>query len=171
MAELTKDSIKEALGFIADGKRILGIFDKAESAIAVLGQLNATVESLGKKAEGLRSEVPGLEGQKATAAKERAEQKKTLEAQRLSTINSIEAVADVTRREARAEFDKAAVAFAAELETLDAEKATLVQVIVDLSKDRDGIARDIKDLKKSQVAEQSRLDAILAKIAELKNRL
>jgi FtsZ-binding cell division protein ZapB len=129
------------------------------------------VESLGKKADGLRAEVAGLEGQKAKFTAEREAQKKTLEAQRVSTINSIEAVADVTRREARAEFDEAALGFAKDLDTLKAEKATLVQVIVDLSNDRIGIAKDIKELKESRVAEQSRLDAILAKIAELKSRL
>jgi chromosome segregation ATPase len=171
MAELTKDNIKEALGFIADGKRIFGIFDKAEAAIAVLGQLNATVESLGKKAEGLRAEVAGLEGQKAKFATEREAQKKTLDEQRVSAMNSIEAEADATRREARAEFDKAALAFAEDLDTLKAEKATLVKDISGLSKKRDGILLYIEALISNQAAEQSRLDAILAQIAELKSRL
>ena len=171
MAEITKSDIKEALGFIGDAKKILDIFNKAESAIAVLGQLDASVASLGTKSEKLRGEVKELEGQKAKFEAEREAQKKALDAQRLWAINSIEAAADVARMEAREEFDKAAIGFDEDLEKLCKEKADLIQSIVDLAKDRDGIYSDIKVLKESQVVEQYRLDAILAKIAELKSRL
>jgi len=171
MAEPTKDQIKEALGFIADGKRILGIFDRAESVIVVLGQLNATVESLGKKADGLRAEVAGLEGQKAKFTAEREAHKKTLEAQRVSTLNSIEAEANNRRMQNAQEFAQIGLEHAEKIAEMVNDKKALVQAIADLSSSRDAIILDIASLNESKTTEQSRLDAILAKIAELKNRL
>lgn len=171
MANLTKDDIKEALGFIADGKKIFGIFDKAEPAIAVLGQLNATVESLGKKAEGLRAEVSGLERQKAAFTEERLEQERTLEAQRVSTLSGIEEEGRKRASELLEEFGKRSSGMSADLAREAGKKSSLISDIADLNKKRDDILLDIGALESNQVAEQSRLDAILAKIAELKSRL
>lgn len=171
MAEITKSDIKEALGFIGDAKKILDIFNKAEYAIAVLGQLDASVSSLGKKAEGLRAEVAGLEGQKAKFAQEREAQKKTLEADRLSTINSIEAENAANKEKASVIAQERKARCDAALETTNQERLALVREIHGLSMSRDGIEGDIKALIASQTTEQSRLDAILGKIAELKSRL
>jgi FtsZ-binding cell division protein ZapB len=171
MAELTKDSIKEALGFIADGKRILGIFDKAESAIAVLGQLNATVESLGKKAEILRAEVSGLEARKKTLDAEWEKSKSDIAAfttkERMAAGKSAMVYEGALRKTAEEGRD----AIVAETAGLAVEKVDLVNAIVALSRDRDGINGEIDKLKGARESEQGRLDAILAKIAELKNSL
>lgn len=171
MAELTKDDIKEALGFIADGKRILGIFDKAESAIAVLGQLNATVDSLGKKAEGLRAEVVALEGQKAAFATEREKQKEELDNRRAATMADILKEANDVRMQAAMKEGEISLKIAEAIAERDAERVSLEKLVSDLALNRDAINVSIRELKKSQVAEQSRLDTLIAKIAELKSRL
>lgn len=171
MAELTKDTIKEALAFIGEGKRIFDIFEKAESAIAVLGQLNASVESLTAKAEKLRKEVSGLEERKTTLDVEWEQARTDIASfkskEKDAATQSATAFSNALRKKAEDERD----AIVAETTALITEKAGLVNLIVGLGSDRDGIAGDIKALKESQATEQARLDAILAKIAELKNRL
>ena len=171
MAELTKDQIKEALGFIADAKKILDIFNNAESAIAVLGQLDASVSSLGTKSEKLREEVKELEGQKAKFSAEREAQKKTLDSQRASTMEGIEEEGRKRVAKLMDEFGMRSSGMSADLAREAEKKSLLISDIADLNKKRDGLLLDIEAQESNQAAEQSRLDAILAKIAELKSRL
>jgi hypothetical protein len=129
------------------------------------------VESLGKKAEGLRAEVAGLEGQKAKFATEREAQKKTLEAQRVSTLSGIEEEGRKRASELLEEFGKRSSGMSADLAREAGKKSSLISDIADLNKKRDDILLYIEALISNQAAEQSRLDAILAQIAELKSRL
>ncbi len=171
MAELTKDQIKEALGFIADGKRLLDVFEKAESAIAVLGQLNATVDSLGAKAEKLRAEVVALDGKKLKFASEQEAHKESLDTQRALALTSIEAEANSRRMQIAQEFSQIGLDHAEKIAEMENDRKMLAQVILDLSGNRDAIVSEIALLEESQSAEQARLDAILSQIAELKSRL
>lgn len=171
MAELTKDQIKEALSFFGDFQKVFSFAGKAESAIAVLGQLNASVDSLGKKADGLRAEVAALEGQKTKFADERAAQKKELDTKRVVALGEIERESNNARMKTVIDQQAFTLKWTEDISGLERDKGALVQSIADLARDRDGIAADIAALKESQVTEQGRLDGILAKIAELKNRL
>lgn len=171
MVELTKDDIKEALGFIGGVQRFLGVFGKAEVAVAVLGQLKAFTDSLTAKGDKLREEVGRLEARKGFLVDEWEKAKKEIAAFRDKGLRDAEAEIGIYGADLRmkAEADRDGIVY--ETGLLAAKEIEIAKVIVGLSKDRDDIAEDIKSLRKSQTVEQSRLDAILAQIAELKSRL
>lgn len=171
MAELTKDDIKSALGFIAEGKVLLSLFEKAESAIVVLGQLNASVSSLTAKESRLKGDIATLEAAKGKLGDELHKAKADIAAFRDKGIaeagDEVGVYAASIRAKAKAERD----AVLAEKSGLEEGKAKLVNLIVDLSKDRDGIAADIKALKADADAESKRLAAIKSDIEAIKGRL
>jgi len=171
MAELTKDNIKEALGFIADGRRIYGIFEKAESAIAVLGQLNATVESLGKKADILRTEIAGLESREKTLDAEWEKAKSDIALYKNQERTAAGEAAAVYGAALRKKSEEERDVIVSEMADAAVEKADLLDTVCELNVARERLATTIVELKESQTAEQARLDAILANIAELKSRL
>lgn len=171
MAELTKDDIKETLGFIGGVQRFLGVFGKAEVAVAVLGQLKAFTDSLTAKEEKLREEVGRLEARKGFLGDEWEKAKKEIAAFRDKGLRDAEAEIGIYGADLRMKAEADRDGIVAETGLLAAKEIEIAKVIVGLSKDRDDITEDIKSLRKSQTVEQSRLDAILAQIADLKSRL
>ena len=169
--EVTKGQVKEAIQAIQSAASLYKSFSNIEGAIALIGNLDSTRESLEKKVKELTAEVSGLEGSKAKAKDILAEQGRKLDEKRISTLAGIEAEAEKERDKLKAGHDRLASGLSGEIAQLQTGKREMIQLIVDLAKDRDGIAEDIKGLKESQITEQARLDAILGKIADLKSRL
>lgn len=171
MAELTKDDIKGALGFIGEGKRLLALFENAEEAVSTLGHLYAAVESLGTKQKALTAEVAALEAKKAGLASEWEKAKKDLVEFREKGISETSAKASVYSAELMKKAETERDSVVAEIAVFNEKKSELVENIAKLAQERNAVDDNIALLKKDRVAEQERLDAIRAKIADLKSRL
>ena len=171
MAELTKDDIKGALGFIGEGKRLLALFEKAEEAISTLGHLYAAVESLGAKQKALTADVAALEAKKAGLVGEWEKAKRELIEFRENGMYEISAKASVYSIELMKKAETERDAVLVEIAVLVEKKSELVGNIAKLAQERNVVDDNIALLKKDRVAEQERLDAIRAKIADLKSRL